>query len=204
MSRLEESIGKAHKPVTHDYYGYIMTNDSGFAPCVADGFLSLACCMPTIRKRCPKGSWVAGWGGVQYGRGRLIYLMQVEETPDFDRYFADERFTGRIDNIYWTVGAKLKQISTARFHTAPREQEHDTSVPRVLVSSRFVYFGKRKLTAAKRFPGLVPQYRGGRVADGVEVVRLVNWASSDGWGVKGEPHSPIPPNATTLVQIQLA
>lgn len=130
--------------------------------------------------------------------------MQVEETPDFDRYFEDERFTGRIDNIYRTVGAKLKQISTARFHTTPKEQEHDTSVSRVLVSSRFVYFGKRKLTAVKHFDGLVPQYRGGRVADGVEVVRLVNWVSSDGWGVKGEPHSPIPPNATTLVQIQLA
>jgi hypothetical protein len=203
MSLLVESSAKARKPVTHDYYGYIMTNDSGFAPCVADGFLSLACCMPTIRKRCPKGSWVAGWGGVQYGRGRLIYLMQVEETPDFDSYFADERFTGRIDNIYRTVGGKLKQISAARFHTSPKEQEHDTSVPRVLVSKRFVYFGKRKLTTAKRFAGLVPQYRGGRVADGEEVMRLVNWASSDGWGVKGEPHRLVSPNPTVLVQIRL-
>src|ERR1035441_6351290 len=122
-----------------------MTDDTGFAPCVTKSCLSLACCMTGVRKRAPENSWVAGFGGVGLGHGKLIYLMQVKRAMTFDEYFKANGLKGRLDNIYFKTNGKYEQVSTARYHTTLAESDHDTFVDRVLISTRFVYFGTNKI-----------------------------------------------------------
>jgi hypothetical protein len=188
----------------HDYYAYKMTHDTGFAPCVRDSYLTLACCKPGIRKNAQRNSWVAGFAGASYGTGRLIYLMQVEEAPDFDSYFFDSRFKGRLDNIYGRVNGRYRQIATARHHTDRKDIEHDLSVDRVLVASSFVYFGKEKIKIPARFQKFVPRCRNYCCADGRQVDIFVTWIMALGIGIQGAPHNPLPPAPSALVQISSA
>jgi len=188
-------------PVEHDYYGYKMTDDTGFAPCVTESCLSLACCMTGVRKRAPRNSWVAGFGGVTLGLGKLLYLMQVERAMTFDEYFKCDGLKGRLDNIYFTAKEKYEQVPSARCHTTPEEQGHDTSVDRILIAKRFVYFGTNKVDVPTRFHDFIPHARIYCVADGNRVDAFINWAFAHGSGMAGKPHKPLMPSSTVLVEI---
>jgi hypothetical protein len=188
--------------ITHDYYGYKMTDDTGFAPCVDNSFLTLACCKTDVRERAPRNSWVAGFGGVRFGVGKLIYLMQVACGVDFDTYFSRSGLKGRLDNIYRRVDGEYRQIPTARCHTKPKEIKHDLSVDRVLIATRFVYFGKEKIEVRRRFEEFVPQARSYCYVDGSRVDAFVNWVFSHGSGNKGGPHNPLLPPSSALVLIR--
>lgn len=185
---------------THDYYGYRMTSDTGFAPCVSNAHMSLACCMVLVRKRAPVNAWIAGWGGARYGPGNLIYLMKVRWERSFQEYFECPQFRQRVDNVYHKVGGAYRQLSTARAHYSLKEQSHDTSVDRVLVATRFVYFGKKKLKVErKKFRDFIPSARMYCVADGGEVDEFAQFVFQHGFGKVGEAHDPLPPR--DLVQI---
>jgi len=186
-------------PVEHDYYGYKMTDDTGFAPCVTESCLSLACCMTSVRKRAQKGSWIAGFGGVALGLGKLIYLMQVEGVMTFDKYFRRHEQKGRLDNVYFLKNGKYQQIPTARCHKAPSDWEHDTSVDRILIARRFVYFGSSKVEVPSRFHDFIPHARSYCYVDGNGVDAFTEWAFTHGSGVAGKPHTM--PSSVTLVHI---
>lgn len=188
-------------PIEHKYYGYKMTDDTGFAPCVTKSCLSLACCMTAVRSRAPRKSWVAGFGGVALGYGKLIYLMQVERTMTFDEYFKVNDLKGRLDNIYFMANGKYEQLPSARFHTTSKEKERDTSVDRILLARRFVYFGTGKVDVPIRFRDFIPHARSYCFADGERVNAFINWAFAYGSGVAGKPHKPSMPSSMTLVHI---
>ena len=59
-----------------EIYVYKIVVDSGGAPCVSRGLLSLAICKPKIRKTAGKNSFVFGFGGKEYEE-RLIYIARV-------------------------------------------------------------------------------------------------------------------------------
>ncbi|HWR35402.1 MAG TPA: hypothetical protein VN622_05975 [Clostridia bacterium] len=189
-------------PAQHKFYGYKMTDDTGFAPCASGQYLSLACCMTSIRGRAPLGSWVAGFGGKQFGNGHLIYLMQVNEVMTFDQYFREKRFRDRLDNVYYKENGVYRQITSARAHRTAREQEHDVSVDRVLVASRFVYFGNRPIHVPQQFAPLVPHHRNYCVNDGEKTSEFAAWAFTHGSGCLSVPHQPLPPLPDALIHIQ--
>lgn len=134
---------------------YTMTSDSGFAPHIKGGWLSLACCKPDIREKAKIGEWIGGIGGTTlFGSkedSKLIFLMQVDETMSFDEYFHDKRFSEkkRADNIYkLNKEGKLIQANKANWrkeHMTGYEIKKDTDIDRVLLSKHFYYFGDKAI-----------------------------------------------------------
>ncbi|MCD6477947.1 MAG: hypothetical protein J7K87_03005 [Candidatus Aenigmarchaeota archaeon] len=133
---------------------YTMRCDTGFAPCVKDNWISIACCAPPVRQYATEDDYVLGISGrlMEKRKGvgipyhTPIFLMKVTERLTFDEYFHDERFKGRVDNIY-KKNEKGKYVQT-RFHVkderyiAVHEGDDDWRESEyVLVSNDFYYFG---------------------------------------------------------------
>ncbi len=140
-------------------YSYIVARDFGFAPNPFYGWCTLATCKPKIRGSAEIGDWIVGTGAkTKYDlAGRLIYAMQVGEVMDFDSYWDDPRFqckrpllNGSLkqlygDNVYHRNRGRWKQVDSHHSlddgRPNARNIARDTSVNRLLVGQRFVYFG---------------------------------------------------------------
>ena len=76
--------------------GYVLKTDTGFAPHVRHGLISLATCAPQIRSSAEPGEWVFAVGSRHYPTSRdLVYAFRVEYTIHMDEYYSDKRFQGR-------------------------------------------------------------------------------------------------------------
>lgn len=118
-------------------YSYVVTHDLRFAPNPSDGYCTLACCKPVIRRTAEIGDWIVGTGSVKnYGNEKMIYTMRATEKMTFDEYYEDNRFRNRVDNIYY----KGKQIRN-KYH-GKSEMQRDLRGKYVLISESFYYFGK--------------------------------------------------------------
>lgn len=193
-------------------YSYVVARDFGFAPNPFFGFCTLATCKPQIRKRSSVGDWVVGTGAkVRYGySGRLIYAMQVSEILDFDAYWNDPRFiqkrpnlTGSLqvlygDNIYRRVDGSWVQADSHHSLENGRVNkdnlEWDTGVNRLLVASKFVYWGRSAPTIPSEFRSFgedkddICSGRGHRVFVNELPMAFASWLKAEGkWGVQGEP-----------------
>ena len=130
---------------------YVLPHDSGFAPNPNNGYCTLACCKPRIRKSAKQTDWVVG---ITPGKLRalraLCYAMMITEEPlTFAQYHSDERFQGRRDNIYYpTTGGGYHQIDNGDHDKS--QLPHDTSVDRVLISTIFWYFGRKPVALPPR------------------------------------------------------
>ncbi len=142
-----------------DIWSYKIRRDYGFAPNPFQGFCTLACCKPGIRKGAKAGDLIFGFGSAALNmRGLLIMAMRVSETMTFNQYWEDERFKRRRpvftagtsrsygDNIYHHVnGAWVQEDS---HHSLPggiwnaANATRDLSVNVVLVSDEFAYWGQ--------------------------------------------------------------
>lgn len=138
---------------------YVVARDYGFAPNPFFGYCTLATCKPRVRQHASIGDWVVGTGAkTRYNLpGYLVFAMKVDEETDFDSYWNDPRFlrkrptlNGSLkqlygDNIYHQQDDKWIQVDSHHsFDTGqpnPRNVDHDTSVNRLLISQRFVYYG---------------------------------------------------------------
>jgi len=193
-------------------YSYVVARDFGFAPNPFFGFCTLATCKPKIRSSASVGDWVIGTGakgGYDY-QGRLIYAMQVSETLSFDDYWNDPRFNlkrpnlkGSLkamygDNIYHRDGSQWVQADShhslpdGRLNTA--NLEWDTGVDRVLIATRFVYWGRSAPTIPEQFRSFgndeddICSGRGHRVFADELAAAFEGWLESEGkWGVQGDP-----------------
>ena len=81
---------------------YKMTHATGFAPNPFDGYMTLACCKPLLRKgkTVKKGEWIIGVGTKTLGSGdinnpdeakyenRIIYVMQVHKLVPWTEYYS--------------------------------------------------------------------------------------------------------------------
>lgn len=142
-------------------YLYVVDRDFGFAPNPFHGCCTLATCKPTIRRTAAIGDWVFGMGGRRLNAtGRCIFAMQVTKKISFDDYWSDPAYAEKKpvrngsrtmlvgDNIYHrdSPGAAWRQEDshhssddgTANVYNV----ERDTSSNNVLISNRFLYFGK--------------------------------------------------------------
>jgi thiamine monophosphate kinase len=81
-------------------YSYVVARDYGFAPNPFFGACTLATCKPMIRKGAAVGDWVVGTGSKGYGlQGRLVYVMNVSETMNYDEYWSDPRYRNKRPNL---------------------------------------------------------------------------------------------------------
>jgi len=147
-------------------YSYIVTHDTGFSPNPFHEFCTLACCKPDIRRKAKEGDWVVGLTPKADGH-RILYFMEVEESLTFGEYWFDARFKLKIprldgtavarngDNIYQpseSSDREFRQLpswhSTPRFSGTEDEEKkgRDLGGERVLVSTKFAYFGSKALT----------------------------------------------------------
>ena len=148
-------------------FSYIVASDTGFAPNPYHHICTLACCKPKVRRVARVGDLVIGLSGKKYGN-KLIYAMQVTETPSFEEYWQNPKYLSkrssqldetsvRGDNIYEKLPSGLWKQNPAvhpnRKHGGDMDldlglDETNTKDPRnkVLVSDRFVYYGREPIT----------------------------------------------------------
>jgi hypothetical protein len=169
-------------------YSHIVRYDGGFAPCIAEGTCTLACCKPVIRRKAKVGDWVLGTTPAKRGAGRMVYLMRVDALLTFADYWRDLRLAGRDDNIYQPLGnGRYKQKKNA-WHGCGT-QRRDLRGKQVLVSKSFVYFGKSAPKIPPSLQDLASRGRGHRVFEEAQqrVQQLKKWAFARGRGRKGLP-----------------
>lgn len=196
-------------------WSYVVRYDSGFAPNPFYDFCTLATCKPDIRASANVGDWIIGTGSdekrVRLG-GRLVYAMQVAETPKFEDYDADPRFLGKRpfrrgsrkqscgDNIYHRDVETGEWRQRDSFHSRadgsinPDHVRRDTGVNRVLVAERFVYFGGEgpivpsELVDSRGRPLIKKGIGRSRFDDAALVDSFENWIASLGVsGFQGRP-----------------
>lgn len=127
---------------------YKLTADTGAAPCVEHGLLSLAICKPKIRRRAKCGDLIFGFAANSLNRdNRLIYIAAIGENLSDGSYYRSKRFARRRDCIYRLSGNNFVRRRGALYHDRPTDLVHDLGKPphypnrNVLLSNEFRYFG---------------------------------------------------------------
>jgi hypothetical protein len=136
-----------------------MTDDSGFAPCVEKGLLSLACC---------KGGQIRNGKIVNTGlrhrigihreanyatddvyilgvyKNKMLYFAKVTNVVMMEEYFGGMS-KGRTDDIYSLVRGKLIRNQNLRnedVHTEPDRVVKDLAGKYVVLSDDYIYLGE--------------------------------------------------------------
>ncbi|MBS1911577.1 MAG: hypothetical protein JST22_06305 [Bacteroidetes bacterium] len=194
-------------------YSYIVARDYGFAPNPFHGFCTLATCKPPIRAHAKVGDWIVGTGAKKrYDfAGRLIYAMQVSELLDFDTYWNDSRFllkrpdlNGSLkviygDNIYHRDGKRWIQANSHHSLEKGRPNKAnivwDTDVDRLLVATKFVYWGASAPLIPNRFRpfrrtgrDICCKTQGYQVFDEELAAAFAHWLEEQSkWGFQDDP-----------------
>src|SRR6266542_982399 len=133
------------------FWVYKLTYDTGAAPHVRDGLLSLAICKPKIRLGAAPGEVIFGFGGrsrpVTRGE-RLIYVARVtSRLAAPGGYYERPQYRRRWDCIYDHRGGRLVWRPGSLFHQNGSSADRDIGpapvYPRavVLLSDEFRYLG---------------------------------------------------------------
>jgi hypothetical protein len=129
-------------------YFYKLTADTGGAPCVRDGLLSLAICKPMIRSTASKGDLIFGFAANSLDPDkRLIYVARITDKLCTGLYYKSNQYVQRGDCIYRFKDGRFEWKNGSRYH-GPKDIVHDLGsfpdYPRanVLLSTDFRYFGQ--------------------------------------------------------------
>jgi hypothetical protein len=79
-------------------FRYILKNDTGMAPCIDGGLVSLAACKPKIRGSAQPGDWVVGFFPKPEPRGLVAWAGRISRRVEIGDYEAE--FRGRSDAVY--------------------------------------------------------------------------------------------------------
>ena len=168
--------------MTMKLYSYVVDHDHGLSPNPADGFCTLVHCKfnksgkrRNIVEMANIGDWVLGTGGQSSesaGNGKIIYLMHVDEKPDFVDFLKDSRFYGRSD-----------QCDQGEGNTA------------ALISKHFYYFGCNAENIPPQFLDLPIEKKGPGYRSDLplhQVEQFISWFQKNkSTGIHGGPCSPI-------------
>lgn len=139
-------------------YIYRMTDDTGFAPCLKNGLLTLACCKggqirdgkvihTGLRYRIGSGKaadyssddvYILG----TYGN-KLLYLAKVTRVTTMEEYYS-ALSEGRLDDIYSMNDGQLVRNDKLRkenVHTEEDRVKRDLAGTYVLMSDDYLYLG---------------------------------------------------------------
>ena len=169
---------------------YRLTHDTGFAPCVDNGLLSLACCKGgQIRNgRAVKTGLRYEIGskhsGIDYDkdkvyvlgvyRGKFLYLARITEVITMTDYYIS-RSDGRLDDIYSFIDGNLVRNHNLRnenVHTDKDDRIRDVAGEYVLLSEDFIYLGKDAayVEIVKEY---APPSRGRKIYDGTTAEKII-------------------------------
>lgn len=159
-------------------YVYVMTNDTGFAPCVEDGLLSLACCKGGVNggmrgaiardfSTCDKDDiWVLGVCGKGLAAGDFtkeyspVFLAKVTGTVPMTEYFMpNSEYNGRNDHFAYKSDGEHLTSTEENPHTNADDQKKDIGGKYVILSESFIYWGSlcgnsRGQKLKSDFPGI--------------------------------------------------
>ena len=187
---------------------YKMTHDTGFAPNPDHGFMTLATCVPHIRRSLNTnvGDWLGGIVSLTLAEklgkpeqaGRLVYLMCISEKMPMMDYAKDARFsikkptvtylTG--DNIYTfqeTAQRAYSITQSSPFHKSWQAMYHDLGGRNVLVSDDFYYFGKDPLEV----PITLKEDQCWLYIENLEASRLLEFVQKNGAKIHNKPNKPL-------------
>lgn len=179
-------------------FSYIMPRDFGFAPNPFRGYCTLATCKPGIRSSAHSEDWVIGFGSNDQSssyKGKIIYIMQVQEKMSFDEYWDDIRFAGKKahvkgsrayqygDNVYHKVNNIFIQEDCHHSHPNgiqnDKNYKTDTKSDAVLISQRFLYWGREAIPIPKDLKEAIYTGRNyKRFEDAKVIARIENWMNN--------------------------
>jgi hypothetical protein len=143
-----------------------MSHDTGFAPNTGHGICTLGGCkVTTVERWAGKGSWVLGIGGNGTGKpNKLIYAMEVEDG-----------------------------LTCLAFkENYPRKSKYlkRKSMPRVLVSTKFYYFGDVAIDLPEELQHIVINRQGCKRVSDKDVANLASYlATHYRFGTIGKPNN---------------
>lgn len=141
-------------------YFYKLVADSGGAPCVRRGVLSLAICKPMIRKTAGIGDLIFGFTANSLSAdNRLIYVARISDKLSGGAYYMSDQYSRREDCIYEFKNGRFARRKGAKHHLGAGDLVHDLGRPpnyvraNVLLSTDFRYFGRAGTAEYKsKFP----------------------------------------------------
>ena len=139
---------------------YRMTSDTGFAPCVDNDLLTLACCKGgQIRNGKPRKTGLryhigSKRNGINYlqdkvyiigtYRDKFLYMALITDVMTMKEYFTDIS-NGRTDNIYDVKDNNIIRngnLQSEKIHIDELQNIRDVAGEYVLLSDDFIYLGK--------------------------------------------------------------
>jgi hypothetical protein len=169
---------------------YVLAVDTGMAPCIQDGKLTLTCCKPFIRKYAKDGDWVVGFVPKGLKRGHVAWIGKIAERIPLAEY--ERRFRNRKDAIYRLRKGELVSLLDD-YHTNPGDRERDLRGKNALLFRPFWYWGGDGLPAPPDIADLAHYYVGqsAKNSSPEKIARLEQWAREVASpGKHGEPRTP--------------
>jgi len=176
-------------------FRYILVTDSGMAPCIDRGRVSLATCKPKIRADAQPGDWVIGFYPKPEPRGLVAWAGRVSRCVEIGDYKAE--FRGRSDAIYRPKrNGEFKRLRPD-YHPESDSIRKDLSAPVLVFDPAGTwYFGDRPRMLPKRLLALAAKGRGHCVNGTVDgdLEALQTWLMKNAPpGIYGSPrHAPLP------------
>jgi Nucleotide modification associated domain 2 len=115
-------------------YRYILAHDSGMAPCLHDGLISLATCKPMIRRRAEVDDWVLGFRPGSLERGLMLWAGKVQAVASHGEYQRARR--GRPDAVYLERKDGSYERLVSDYHLTQKEMDRDLSGPVLIFDAK--------------------------------------------------------------------
>ncbi len=190
---------------------YRLTSDTGLAPCVKDGLLSLACC---------KGGQIRNGKiiktGLRYRIGvnrdnfdynvdnvyllgtynnKLLYLARVTDILTMKEYYCGLS-KGRTDDIYRVKTGHLERnnwLKNLDVHTEPGRIIRDLAGEYVVLSEDYIYLGKdaMHIDILDKYNA---RYQETKLYKGKDAIMIIAECRKYNDGINHEPNSPFKKN----------
>jgi len=173
---------------------YILQHDTGMAPCIDHGLVSLATCKPKIRASAKPGEWVVGFRPGLAHRGLAVWAGQVAEcinVGEYERLHSCKRRGGRADAVYRELPSGGFKRLRPQYHPGPDEFLKDTTAPVLIFDPKATwYFGSEPQMLPEHLLHIAAGGRGHRVNGTLEgdAVALQTWLADI--APPGVHHSP--------------
>lgn len=179
-------------------FRYILQTDTGMAPCIDSGLVSLAICKPKIRASAKIGDWVIGFYARPAPRGLVTWAGRISDQLDTGRY--ESTFRGRSDAVYRQQRDGTFKRLRPDYHSGADEIRKDLSAPSLIFDQNATwYFGDQPKVLPHELMHLAAGGQGHRVNARIEgdLQALQIWLTSIGSpGVHGKPRHLLSPIQT--------
>ena len=169
-------------------FKYVITHDTGTAPCVDNGLLSLCIWKPKIRRVDKVGDWVIATGSkVRISKvPKIVFVANITKKISMETYALENN--KRLDSIYEFDGFSLIHNGSP-IHRDEKAQAADKSGINCLLSQKFWYFGQNAIELQNDLYPLYHYGQGhGKINDEEILDLLNNYLSKISAGVLGKPH----------------